>query len=354
MTAATVNAAVAGPARPAHRIRCEVDLAPNGRSAGHLRAPLSRNTSGWGVVMIPIMVVAAGSGPTVLLTAGVHGDEYEGQIALSEFARRLDPAMVQGRVIMLPALNLPAVEAATRLSPVDQRDLNRCFPGRRDGTFSEMLADFVTSVLLPLVDVSIDLHTAGHSMEAAPSTNMHLLDDALHLERTLRLAEAFGAPFNVLFAGVDEGGTLTSAVEARGILSLGTELGGWGRVSVEGTRIARRGILGALRHLGVLDPEARVFDCDPGETAAPTRHMIVPGAECYLAAPADGVFEPAHLAGAEVQAGEYAGWLHSVADLDRAALPVRYAASGVLWMAAGPGRVRRGDVVAVVMQPYPN
>lgn len=352
MTAANANAAVPRPAQPVHRVRCEVDLAPNGRSVGYLRAPLSRNTSGWGVVMIPIVVVSAGAGPTVLLTAGVHGDEYEGQVALSEFARRLDPGMVQGRVIILPALNLPAVEAATRLSPIDQRDLNRCFPGRRDGTFSEMLADFVTTELLPLVDVSIDLHTAGHSMEAAPSTNMHVLDDAERLARTLRLAEAFGAPFNVLFRGVDEGGTLTSAVEARGILSLGTELGGWGRVSVEGMRIARRGIIGALRHLGVLDPKARVFDRELGKAATPTRHMIVPSPDFYLTAPADGVFEPAHLAGTVVNAGECAGWLHAVTDLDRAPIAVHYTASGVLWMAAGPGRVRRGDVVAVVMQPY--
>ena len=52
-------------------------------------------------------------------------------------------------------------------------------------------------------------------------------------------AAAFGAPYNVVFWGVDEGATLTSAVERRGILSLGTELGGWGRVNVEGVRIAR-------------------------------------------------------------------------------------------------------------------
>ena len=53
----------------------------------------------------------------------------------------------------------------------------------------------------------------------------------------MALAAAFGAPFNVVFCGVDEGATLTSCVERRGIVSLGTELGGWGRVNVEGVRI---------------------------------------------------------------------------------------------------------------------
>jgi uncharacterized protein len=60
------------------RIRCDLDFERAGRQAGYLRAPLSRNTSGWGTVEIPITVVKNGSGPTVLLTGGVHGDEYEG------------------------------------------------------------------------------------------------------------------------------------------------------------------------------------------------------------------------------------------------------------------------------------
>jgi predicted deacylase len=129
-----------------------------GRPAGRLwRAPLSRNTSGWGTVEIPVVAVKNGSGPTVLLTSGIHGDEYEGQVAISRLARQIDPAQVQGRVIMLPAVNIPAVMNDTRLSPVDHRDLNRCFPGDARGTFSEMLAHFVDAVILPMVDVSNSL-----------------------------------------------------------------------------------------------------------------------------------------------------------------------------------------------------
>ena len=224
------------------RIRCEIDFDKDGRQAGYLRAPLSRNTSGWGTIEIPIVCVKNGIGPTVLFTGGVHGDEYEGQIAVSRLAQTLQASSVQGRVIMLPAVNVPAVLNDTRLSPIDQRDMNRCFPGNPRGTFSEMLAHFIDTVLLPLVDVSIDLHTAGHSMESALSTNMHYVADATLRERTMKAASAFGAPYNVVFWGVDEGATLTSSVERRGILSVGTELGGWGRVHVEGVRIGRRGL----------------------------------------------------------------------------------------------------------------
>jgi N-alpha-acetyl-L-2,4-diaminobutyrate deacetylase len=331
------------------RVRCDVDFDKAGRQASYLRAPLSRNTSGWGTVEIPIVVVKNGTGPTVLFTGGVHGDEYEGLISVSQLARTLDTAAIQGRVIMMPAVNVPAVLNDTRLSPVDNRDLNRCFPGNPRGTFSEMLAHFVESVILPHVDISVDVHTAGHSGDTALSTNMHYLSDPEMRRKTMAAAAAFGAPYNVVFWGVDEGATLTSSVERRGILSLGTELGGWGRVNIEGVRIGHRGLLNTLKHFGLVEgkPETRQRDGSPG-----TRHMMVRDQACYAFAPAEGVFEPRHMVGDSVEEGELAGYLHFVEDIDRAPIEVHYGRSGVIWMGAGPGRVKRGDVVAVLMNDY--
>ncbi len=336
-------------AEAASRIRMDVDLERDGRQASYLRAPLSRNTSGWGTVEIPIVVLKNGKGPTVLLTGGIHGDEYEGPIVVSRLAHTLRPEEIQGRVILIPAVNMPAVLNDTRLSPVDQRDLNRCFPGNPRGTFSEMLAHFIDAVILPHVDVSVDLHTAGHSMEAALSTNMHYVQDEAVRQRTLAAAAAFGAPFNVVFWGVDEGATLTSSVERRGIISLGTELGGWGRVSVEGVRIGERGARNILRHFGIIEgkPETAQRDGSPG-----TRHMMVRDPRSYSFAPSAGLFEPRHLAAEDVQEGELAGYLHFLEDVDRPPIEMRYGVSGVLWMASGPGRVQRGDVMAVVMRDY--
>ena len=331
------------------RIRCEIDLDAPGRQAGYLKAPLSRNTSGWGTVEIPIVSVRNGAGPTVLFTGGVHGDEYEGQIAISRLARSLDAAAIQGRVIMIPALNIPAVMNDTRLSPVDNRDMNRCFPGNPRGTFSEMLAHFVDAVLLPHVDISIDLHTAGHSGDSALSTNMHYVADVGLRERTMAAAAAFGAPYNVVFWGVDEGATLTSSVERRGILSLGTELGGWGRVNVEGVRIADRALLNILKHFKLMEGSP---DTSQRDGAQGTRHMMVRNAAGYSFAPSGGLFEPKNVVGDICRAGELAGLLHFVEDVDRPPIEVRYQLDGVLWMSAGPGRVQRGDAVAVVMEDY--
>jgi N-alpha-acetyl-L-2,4-diaminobutyrate deacetylase len=153
----------------------------------------------------------------------------------------------------------------------------------------------------------------------------------------------------VVFWGVDEGATLTSSVERRGILSLGTELGGWGRVNVEGVRIGKRGIINSLKHFGVIEgtPDTAQADGSIG-----TRHMMVRDPACYAFAPSSGLFETLHLAGQAVNEGELAGFLHFVEDVDRSPVEVHYNRSGVLWMASGPGRVQRGDVVAVVMDNY--
>ncbi|ABA81741.1 peptidase M14 [Rhodobacter sphaeroides] len=331
------------------RIACDIDFDRDGRQAGYARAPLSRNNSGWGTVEIPITVVKNGSGPTVLLTGGVHGDEYEGQIAISDLARRLRPEEVQGRVIMLPAVNMPAIQSDTRLSPVDGRDINRCFPGDPRGTFSQMLAHFLDSVILPMADISVDMHTAGHSYDSTPSTNMHYLADPALRARTLAAAEAFGAPHNVVFGGVDEGSTFTSCVERRGIVSLGTELGGWGRVNIEGVRIGKRGILNVLKHMGVIEGTPETAQRGG---AAGTRHMMVREADAYVMAPRTGLFEPTHYVGEEVRTGETAGWIHFVEDVDTAPLELLYRRDGIVWFGAGPGRVTRGDAVAVVMEDY--
>ena len=331
------------------RVRCDIDFDRQGRQASYLRAPQSRNTSGWGVVEIPIYVIKNGSGPTLLLTGGVHGDEFEGQVAISRLAQSIRPEDIQGSLILMPVVNVPAALNNTRTSPIDGRDLNRCFPGNPAGTFSEMLAHFVDSVILPHVDASIDLHTAGHSAESALSTNMHYLADPAMREKTLAAAAAFGAPYNVVFWGVDEGATLTSSVERRKILSLGTEIGGWGRVSVEGVRIGERGVRNMLKHLGMMSGKV---DTVQRNGAAGTRHMMVRDPDCYSFAPANALFEPRHVVGDTVERGQSAGFFHFVEDVDHAPTELFYQAGGVLWMASGPGRVQRGDCVAVTMQNY--
>jgi predicted deacylase len=143
------------------RIRTDIDFTKDGKHQSYLRVPVSTNISAYGTVPIPITVVKRGKGPTVLITGGVHGDEYEGPIALSKLARRLTPTMAKGRVVLVPALNLPAVLAGTRLSPMDGLNLNRVFPGEPNGSITSMIAHYVSTVLIPMADILVDLHSGG-------------------------------------------------------------------------------------------------------------------------------------------------------------------------------------------------
>src|SRR5258708_735455 len=124
------------------RMSSSIPFDLDGKHAGFLSIPHSSHESAYGRIQIPIVCIHNGAGPTALLVAGNHGDEYEGQVALTELAQLLEPHDIKGRVLILPALNAPAAEAARRSSPIDDGNLNRSFPGNPDGGPTDMLAHY--------------------------------------------------------------------------------------------------------------------------------------------------------------------------------------------------------------------
>lgn len=186
-------------------------------------------------------------------------------------------------------------------------------------------------------------------MEAALSSTMHWVDNPEIVSKTRELAESFAAPYNVMFWGVDEGGTMASAAENRGVLAISSEIGGYGRVSVDGVKVAERGLDNVLKWMGMIEgkPDTTQKDGSRGP-----RHMEVRDQTAYVFAPSDGLFEPLHLAGDQVRSGELAGYLHFIEEWTRAPMPIEYRGDGTIWMAPGSGRVRKGDVLNVVMRPH--
>ena len=124
----------------ASQIHSTVDFTKPGKQFGHLCVPYSYNLGGWANLLLPTAVIGNGQGPTALVMAGNHGDEYPGQIAILKLMREITAEQVRGRLILIPALNMPAAKASTRLSPLDGKNMNRSFPGRADGTPTEMIA----------------------------------------------------------------------------------------------------------------------------------------------------------------------------------------------------------------------
>ena len=95
----------------ASRLRTDVDFARQGKQRGFITLSHSVHRSAYGVIRMPIACIANGSGPTVLLTAGNHGDEYEGQVALLKLMAALEPEQVSGRIIVVPALRFVLIDA---------------------------------------------------------------------------------------------------------------------------------------------------------------------------------------------------------------------------------------------------
>lgn len=321
------------------RISATVDYDREGKQVGWLSLPYSVTRSAYGNIRIPVCVVKHGSGPTALFMAGNHGDEYEGQIALNKFIRAVDPARVEGRIIVVPAANMPAALAGTRVSPLDDKNMNRVFPGDPDGTPTEQMAHYYDAVLFPLCDVFGDFHSGGSSLDFLPYCGFNTTTGVSHdlLERCLAAALAVGAPLTVNFG--EDLDTRVSAIAAlkRGIVKIGGEFGGGGSVSLQGVRLVEQGIRNLLAHVGIMGE---------APAAAPsTRLLRVSGPQHFVLAPEPGLFEPFVELGDSVQAGQPAGHVLFVDNPAREPVPVCFEASGLVICRRHFGRVERGDCV---------
>lgn len=318
-----------------------IDFDRNGKQCDFLRLPHSVHRSAYGWLPVPVCCVKNGEGPTVLLTSGVHGDEYEGQVALSRLIRDIEPDQVSGRVIVMPMANYPAAKAGLRTSPIDQLNLNRVFPGSHDGTPTMLLAHYIETVLMPLADYSLDLHSGGSSLMYLPSTIVSAEDaDPGQLETKLEMARVFGAPYGFIFpVGHASGTTSSAAARRKGAISLGTEMGGSGTVTPECLRICEGGLRRVLRHLGVWNgPQS-----EREAPAAETRMLAAPDWDSFTYAPDDGLFEPAVELGDWVTKGDLAGYIHTPETPWRAPVELRFAADGLVVCKRIPGRSERGD-----------
>jgi hypothetical protein len=183
------------------RLVADVDFEADGRQSGFLRLFHSVHASAYGFIPIPIVVIRNGPGPTALFVSGNHGDEYEGQVALSNLAKALDPGQIKGRVILLPMANFPAAMAGRRTSPIDEGNLNRSFPGDPDGGVTRQIAFYIEHVLIPMADIVCDLHSGGSSLMYVPCALIKNLADPVEAARLQAALRAFGAPLAYVTGG---------------------------------------------------------------------------------------------------------------------------------------------------------
>ena len=305
-------------------IHCEIDLDAQGKHAGYLRLPHSVHRSAYGWLPIPIASIRNGDGPVALVMAGNHGDEYEGQIIVSQ-------------LILLPMANFPAADAGQRVSPLDGGNLNRSFPGDPTGTPTQMIAHYIEHALLSRAQYLVDLHSGGSSL-LYQGGNMLAIDplDDDEAEKLNGLLVAFGLPNALLHAPNPVHSA--SAARRQGAISIVTELGGAGMADPSLIRLGRHGLLHYLGHIGLLRG-ALVPDAPP----TVTRFLRVDGDRHFVYAYERGLYEPLVELGDQVKAGQPAAWVHFPDTPLREPVLHRFKGDGEVVCKRVPAQVQRGD-----------
>jgi predicted deacylase len=278
-----------------------------------------------GAWQLPFLCVKGRTdGPTLLVIAGVHGDEYEGVETIPEIYSQIDPQNLSGTLAMVPVSNPPAFGGCDRSSPIDGLNLARVFPGDPDGSISNRIAYWITDRLIAAAHYMIDLHSGGVTYDI-PTLAGYTHSDSDLAQTSLAMARAFGAP--ILWGHpppLPPGRSLSAATDL-GVASIYAEAPGGGTVRPCDLACYREGVLSVMRSLDMLDG-------NPLERS-PDHHFVGSGnLDQVISAPSAGYFQPEVALLDEVAAGQRLGIIRNllgepideiVADLNGVVIMVR-------------------------------
>jgi predicted deacylase len=298
-------------------------------------------------VELTVFEVQGAAGPHLLITGGVHGDEFEPMAAVRRLIAVVKPEELSGKVTLVPVVNEPAFRRGQRVAD-DGLDLARTCPGKADGSITERIA-YALSELIRSADYYIDLHTGGTRLTVWPLVGYTLHASPAVLDAQRPMARAFGLP---VIWGTDpnlEGRSLSVARDAN-IPAIYAEYLGGGRCEPAGITTYVAGCLNVMRELGMLPrlpgdqssanilPPLMVEDTRPGSGHMQVNHP----------SPCEGFFEPLVALGQQVQAGDSLGTVTDLLGRHVARIQSRY--TGTVIVLHTFSRVDEGTSVAVVLE----
>jgi len=196
-------------------------------------------------VSTPVLVVnGALSGPTLCLTAAVHGDELNGIEMVRRVLHEIDPENLSGTIIGVPIVNVQGFRRGSRYLP-DRRDLNRYFPGRANGSAAARIAHSFFTQVIEKCDALIDLHTGSFERSNLPQIRADLRDPNI-----VTLTQGFGSM--VVVHSVPTNGTLRYAATRAGIPTVTLEAGGPLQLELDEVKHGVKGIKTLINTLGMI------------------------------------------------------------------------------------------------------
>jgi predicted deacylase len=196
-------------------------------------------------ISTPVLVVNGNlAGPTLCLTAAIHGDELNGIEIVRRVMHNLDPAKLSGTVVGVPIVNLQGFRRGSRYLP-DRRDLNRYFPGNPNGSAASRIANSFFADVITHCDALVDLHTGSFERANLPQLRADLRNADI-----VTLTQGFGA--TVIVHSRPTEGTLRYAATVAGVPTVTLEAGGPLELELEEVKHGVKGIETLLNTLGMV------------------------------------------------------------------------------------------------------
>lgn len=300
-----------------------VGVAPGERRDVELRVARLQ-TGTW--ISLPVRVLHGREpGPSLWLSAALHGDELNGMEIVRRVLERLDPERLRGTVLAAPVVNVFGFLQQSRYLP-DRRDLNRSFPGSPKGSLASRLAHLVTENVVSRCQYGIDFHTGSAHRTNLPQVRANLDDP-----ETRGLALAFGAP--LMYRAKEPAGSLRAAARRQGAVVLVFEGGEPLRFN---RRVIEIGVRGTLAVLGALE----MWE---GAGSPPNGPVFEARSARWVRASRSGIFHLEVDLGQRVEKGQVLGWLSEpLADRRRA---VRAPTAGIVLAHTNIPLVYQGDAL---------
>lgn len=240
-------------------------------------------------IEIPIHVFRSKKpGPTILLSAGMHGDEINGiEVVRKIITRKETQNLLRGTVIAIPVMNTVSFLFRSRDLP-DGRDMNRCFPGTKNGSIGSRIAYDLMKEIIPLIDIGIDFHTGGAKINNYPQ-----LRCVFDFAESFKIAKIFAPP--LIINSVYRDGTMRKEASKKGKPILVFEGGESLRFDYKSINEGINGCLRLLKHYKMMDVES------------PTNHFVMLNKSVWVRAKLSGLFHAAKSNGAYVNKDEVLG-----------------------------------------------
>lgn len=262
---------------------------------------LSNNT----LVTLPIHVLhGLRPGPTMFVSAAIHGDELNGVEITRRLLRTLQPGNINGTLLCVPVVNAFGFIGRSRYLP-DRRDLNRSFPGSASGSLAGRLAHLFLKEVVHRSQLGIDLHTAAIHRVNLPQIRCQFLSNP----RLRELCEAFGA--DVVLESPERAGSLRRAAREAGVDVLVYEGGEGLRFDEFAINAGVDGIARVMLKVGMLELPEGVEDAP---TEKPLRMPLMANASKWVRAPEGGVLRTTKRIGDAVTQGEVIGFVANPYD----------------------------------------